>query len=78
MDLLLAIKELYTLLVEYQLLDKVPELDEIEKTADELYAGKKNPIKKYITLPLAGEKYQAIQEKMAKIEEIIANEKTNN
>lgn len=75
MDLLLSIKQLYELLVELKIEEKVPALSELEKIADELYGGNIKRLTKLLKLPLAPENYVRILEKVSTIEEIISNEK---
>ena len=78
MDLLLAIKDLYKVLVELKMEDTVPPLNELEKIADELYGGNFQRLSKLLKLPLAPDNFVRIEEKIVAIKEIIKNEdKTN-
>lgn len=78
MDLLLAIKDLYKVLVELKMEDTVPSLSELEKIADELYGGNFQRLSKLLKLPLAPDNFVRIEEKIVAIKEIIKNEdKTN-
>lgn len=75
MDLLLSIKQLYELLVELKIEEKIPTLSELEKIADELYGGNVKKLNKLLKLPLAPENYTRILEKVSTIKEIVSNEK---
>lgn len=78
MDLLLAIKDLYKVLVELKMEDKVPPLNELEKIADELYGGHFQRLSKLLKLPLAPDNFVRIEEKIVAIKEIIKNEEKTN
>ena len=78
MDLLLAIKDLYKVLVELKMEDTVPQLSELEKIADELYGGNFQRLSKLLKLPLAPDNFVRIEEKIVAIKEIIKNEEKTN
>ena len=78
MDLLLAIKDLYKVLVELKIEDTVPPLSELEKIADELYGGNFQRLSKLLKLPLAPDNFVRIEEKIVAIKEIIKNEEKTN
>lgn len=75
MDLLLSIKQLYELLVELKIEEKIPTLSELEKIADELYGGNVKKLNKLLKLPLVPENHTRILEKVSTIKEIVSNEK---
>ena len=75
MDLLLSIKQLYELLVELKIEEKIPTLSELEKIADELYGGNVKKLNKLLKLPLTPENHTRISEKVSTIKEIVSNEK---
>ena len=75
MDLLLSIKQLYELLVELKIEEKIPTLSELEKIAVELYGGNVKKLNELLKLPLAPENHTRILEKVSTIKEIVSNEK---
>lgn len=70
MDLLMEIKGLYTLLVEVKMVDKMPNLHELEEIAEECYHHKYNKLKDFFVPGLATEKYNAIYNHIEKIKEL--------
>jgi len=77
MNLLYEIKLYYDKLVEYGLIEKVPEFGIIDNTAERCYHKNYKDLTKYITKDLDEEKTSELKSRIEKIKEIIKDDKKN-
>ena len=75
MELLLAIKKLYTYAYDNKLIESMKTLEEIEKVAEECYHGKFSNIENLIPSLTNIDVYKEIAEKVKEIKNIVKKDK---
>lgn len=74
MDLLMAIKEFYDILLKHKIIQTKPKYEEIEKIADEVYDNDYKNLQKYLIVTLEPTIYNNLKNKLQEIKNIVKKE----